>query len=558
MNELQIILAYRKSKKSVAHRAPAGFVTGFDGSHIKREMAVRINEQYYELDKTCFYIRGSFYRFNDPNLQHNHSTGQKDLAQYMRVGIVNISNEKGYFSKESPYVEARVFENLHNEFRTTFIISEEVAIKAGYWECLNSGYFYKTGTASEFKDHKRGPINYEGRIKLTERPGQTPQSIPQNTRYGLASATYSKSEGKRYSFGVEVETSQGFIPVHVRHRMNVACMRDASITAGEYVTGILTGDQGFIHLRSIITELAKRCEVDSKTGIHVHLGNFLPDKEFTVFSYWLGFTLQYEISQMMPPSRRKNEFAQPLDKSDTPYIVVEDTINQLKTADRFKYDFLISNCYEVIFKWLSGGVSVGAETNKTKAHPKGRYCGGHSSARYKWLNLVPTNFSKMRLDGGQTGALPIDCSDEPVQENIVIRDSSGRPQGLRPRSQLYRTPEPQNSGSYTIEFRNHGGSLNYTKIESWILITMSLVWCVENRKDAIINGYFDPQTPLTLLNLIKEAYPKSHGTLINYINERTKIFSRNGSETAEYKLNPIKETTSIKEFITENFNQTPK
>ena len=86
---------------------------------------------------------------------------------------------------------------------------------------------------------------------------------------------------------------------------------------------------------------------------------------------------------------------------------------------------------------------------------------------------------------------------------------------------------------------------------------MGFVHTVENYKHAIINGQFDDGSALDLKNIMVKAYPKSHVTLLSYIDERVKTFKKAGtaSEQVDYAEAKIEGTINKKDFLTENFNK---
>lgn len=57
-------------------------------------------------------------------------------------------------------------------------------------------------------------------------------------------SNYKGTGGIGYTFGVEIETNKGVIPLEVARSLPVDCVGDRSIGALEYVTGVLSGDEG--------------------------------------------------------------------------------------------------------------------------------------------------------------------------------------------------------------------------------------------------------------------------------------------------------------------------
>lgn len=92
-------------------------------------------------------------------------------------------------------------------------------------------------------------------------------------KYGEESSTYLITEGKRYTFGIEIETHEGYLPDYFFKEFNLIHTYDGSIkndkgqkSGREFVTGVLKGDSGIIHLQKICNELARRTKVNKSCG----------------------------------------------------------------------------------------------------------------------------------------------------------------------------------------------------------------------------------------------------------------------------------------------------
>lgn len=254
----------------------------------------------------------------------------------------------------------------------------------------------------------------------------------------------------------------------------------------EYVTDVLWGDKGLQQTRLLCNELSKRCFINKLCGLHVHLGNVNFNKENVVLMYWLYQKLEGPIFNMLPKSRRDNEYCRRL-----PELRIDlNNIQKNRT-------FFIDTYYNQIINILSREGGAGMHINKKKDHPKGFKCAyDHSAARYCWVNFIPAVFNTRK------------------------------------------------NGIYTIEFRNHSATTSYTKCKNWLLICIALVDIIENHKAALYN---DPN--ITLEQIIELVYPKNHLELNSYIAKRTSKFSESNKENQEvldYTDNEIEEDISIK------------
>lgn len=210
--------------------------------------------------------------------------------------------------------------------------------------------------------------------------------------------------------------------------------------------------------------------------------------------YALYTSIQEEIYSMLPKSRRKNEYCRRLD-------ILPIDVNEINPkAENRSYN--IDRFYSEIILYLSKKDYNNKNINKKKDHPKGFKCNyDHSTARYCWVNFIPSVFN--------------------TRGNEI----------------------------YTIEFRPMQASTSYVKIKNWLLICMALVDVVENHKQFI---YENISKGISLNSIIKTCYPKDSKKLISYIEERKNKFSEsNGSikvETEDYQENELDDNFKLKDL----------
>ena len=277
-------------------------------------------------------------------------------------------------------------------------------------------------------------------------------SLSRQKSYGTNSPTYSITNGMRYTFGVEIETSRGSLYEH--DDFNLKAVYDGSTSGPEYVTGVLKGDYGFNHLKDICEAVAEDHEVNKRCGIHVHVGGIF-NRLFTIMLLRLGYQIQDEIYRMMPPSRLGNTYC--------------------KYIPDYVMDINLTNWRKHLGKYIHGsGVELNENCNK-KSH-----LGSYPSTRYRWINCV--NFSS-------------------------------------------------NSGKPTVEFRNHGASMNYDKIRNWTLICMAIVRYAENNQKKIWYNLSD----ITFKEVILTSLGDNIGEqIVKYYEKRVALFAHNYTEGGTY------------------------
>ena len=108
------------------------------------------------------------------------------------------------------------------------------------------------------------------------------------------------SKHMKYTFGLEFETSQGYIPEPICFRDGLIPLRDGSISGLEYSTVILEGDNGLSLLKQQIDTLKRYTNFNKECSLHIHFGNFPldPDKMFRL--YRLCKILESSISRLVP------------------------------------------------------------------------------------------------------------------------------------------------------------------------------------------------------------------------------------------------------------------
>jgi putative amidoligase enzyme len=366
-------------------------------------------------------------------------------------------------------------------------------------ENLNDGKFYMKGSFNEKQLVKSNKTQY----RKSKRFKSFRSSIINKPN------TYIKMLGKKYTFGLEIETSSGFLPKYLDEFIYYDAVHDGSLRdaeghtyGGEYVTDVLWGDIGLQQAKLLCNELSKRCNVNKLCGVHAHLGGVDFNKENIVLMYWLYQKMEPTIFAMLPKSRRNNEYCRPL----PPLKISLQNVQSNR-------DYYINLYYNQIINILSQSGDAGEHINKKKDHPKGFKCGyDHSAARYCWVNFIPAVFD--------------------------TRKTSRRVPGL----EGHFTSPVQ-----TIEFRPHSATTSYIKVKNWLFICIALVDIIDNFKSALYSN-----TDITLNEIIQLVYPKNHLELNNYIAKRTMKFSDEqiskglDQETIDHTDNEVDTDTSIK------------
>lgn len=329
-----------------------------------------------------------------------------------------------------------------------------------------------------------------------------PGDMEFNSKWGLDSQTHLITEGLKYTFGVEIEMADCSFTPSMTKDYNIMVEKDGSIrnTRGEkygpeVITGVLKGDNGFAHLQAICNELASKGEVNSSCGIHLHVGSADFNNTNVVLLYKLLKAVEEDVFNMLPKSRRNNEYCRKLPNLDFNFDECT-TIMDMKIR--------VDNYYTELFTKAANS-PPNDKYNKMTNHPKGAKVGyDHSNIRYCWSNFIPALFNT-------------------------------------------RNSIPP---SYTIEFRCFNASTNFTKIKNWTKICMALVNFAENFHSDIMSNSVTLNgevLPLTLKNVCAKVYPKSYRIINEFIDIRTETF-RSDEEDIKNE-NELQTNLKLKQLI---------
>lgn len=92
--------------------------------------------------------------------------------------------------------------------------------------------------------------------------------------------TYTLGDKLKYTFGVEFETSCGYIPCDRTFIDGLIPLRDGSISGIEYSTIVLSGNDGLNTLKQCMDDLTKYTMFDKECALHIHLGGFPVKQEY--------------------------------------------------------------------------------------------------------------------------------------------------------------------------------------------------------------------------------------------------------------------------------------
>lgn len=147
------------------------------------------------------------------------------------------------------------------------------------------------------------------------------------------------SEYLPYTFGLEFETSSGFIPQDKCFRDGLIPLRDGSITGPEYSTTVLKGNEGINYLKQQLDTLKYYTLFDKECSLHMHIGCPVITKSFVWNLYVLLTIFQNELPKYVPYWTFESNRYKASRKNYCSKIPLSDDFNQL-------YKFIAGQEYE--------------------------------------------------------------------------------------------------------------------------------------------------------------------------------------------------------------------
>ncbi len=406
-------------------------VTTWDGREVPLEKCKRIgktNPQYYEINVDCFYVlHPSGYRWtrlNTGKIAYSHESKKYELITTLQNnnelvnGIIDANENKGYF-KFNPYTTVVLVDNhLESPENGTLCLNKELANDLGYHEYFGSGLYVKEKDKKRIASLSKIQLyKYKGVNKLNYNADNNNKMFlniikeyQQNKKFiNISPNTEQAAKLLPYSFGIEYETSNGFIPKQSLSLLGVVPLKDGSLRKEngeepyEYTTIPLEGAYGLETIKMLSNELNKRCEFDHKCSLHIHLGNLKKrTPEFVIAFYKLCYNLQDEIFSMFPayknhPEKYVANFHKNYCQKLPDLNLDQFNFSTIKSPKDAK--LMTKEAFDLIYRYMCDGVVSVTDDYynlSNTVHPKGDIDKWNYMARYHFVNLVPYLFSNKK------------------------------------------------------------------------------------------------------------------------------------------------------------------
>lgn len=235
----------------------------------------------------------------------NESTGKYEYMSKMVRGIVYVGPdyiEYGYFPK-----------NLGNIVTDEGVAMNMDVIK-DYFVFDNSSfrYFYiKDGVKSLTRvDKKRYALPGQNMFPYSFRREYESLYISQlfkNSQVIRERHSFPESKYLKHTYGLEFETSKGYLFEKTCFEDGLMPLRDGSISGAEYATVVLEGERGLNLLKQQCDDLKEKCSFNKECSLHIHIGGFPLEKETIFAIYKLFFNLQLTFLAYLPKYSMRTE-----------------------------------------------------------------------------------------------------------------------------------------------------------------------------------------------------------------------------------------------------------
>jgi hypothetical protein len=332
--------------------------------------------------------------------------------------IKDIEKEKfSYHDKTDKYVHIDEYKEYSSLYKSWYDVTQKAS--------LSKAITYANKRFGD-KDDKENIPDFMSFDKQHRKPPRGGEMGANYMCEPLVSSTTVGVGGIGYSYGVEIETSNGYLSNKELEAARICVMGDNSINGNEYVTPPLHGDLGLEYLEKAFKIINSRCVVDDTCSLHVHVGGLPSPKVLTP-----DFNVKFAVNSIQLGCQVEESLFLTQPKARSPFKKHCHSITQAGLSYSGNYSMINMNNYKELLGDYVFGATIGEDVTRMSTPSRwGR-------TRYKWLNL----------------------------RNAV-----------------------SNTKIKTIEFRIFAPTTDYWKALQAIRISLAFTWFVENRKTLISKG----------------------------------------------------------------------
>lgn len=377
-------------------------ITTIKGEELPISQAKKFPNGYYKIGDInvensgdCYKINDKFYRFETGQIIFNHSTKQYQLITNDVISGLIDNNQIGYFNRNEENKLPIVLENGNK----SFVISEEVLKKnLNYREQLSTGDFVHISLlkARDFNKILQPKNDYKTSLPYDSNGITKKHSDIYNYLYDSNINIYSHQLGKfldKLTFGLEFETTAGYIPERITKKLGLIPLRDGSIPGLEYVTVPLSGPKGVQTVVDICKELEKRTVFNNSCALHLHIGGVPRTPEFILAFLKLSSWIQNDIFSLFPLYKKYN-----MGIKNKNYSKPYDLFEIFSKLDPVINSSNINKNFDVLFSFLTSDRATfkdyNDDLNQVEVHPldPSTHQKWNIKTRYFLHNFIPLIF----------------------------------------------------------------------------------------------------------------------------------------------------------------------
>lgn len=521
------------------------YVTDFQGNLIPKKSARRIKDEngnfhYYQEGVSCIRMKDDqWYRTTTGKIVYDWSTkewvfkndfvGSFGLVEDGSIGAYSdASKEVTILVKKDTFMKKSVFDPFSKNLEKYTITEKrwnklkaatpEIALANGYVESIFDGFFYKLDDCEKEDLDKMKTPN----IPNSERTNT--YSLDDDKEYRAVLEELYDNNGIKgskelsifarkyipYTWGIEVEVQNGFIPKRIREPLGFRACRDGSLDTGQEYVGIpMEGGKGLEVLKLFCAEATRRCVVSNKCSVHLHFGEVRRDKLYVVSLWKLFLKIQDELRKYFPFSRTNSiredgkVYAALLPLADL------DTSTIMKTKEDAEFRAVVNREFQKIYTWLNHGHPLG-EVYDEQFVKETRTQIIQGRAQKQYCYRVKKQAFTTRLPRHAVQGRKWDRKERYLAMNIL---------------NLFF------SHSRTVEFRVHEASTNFHKILYFMCLNVAILKYAENFEKVLGNN------EITIEQILKDHFSEEIASEIKkYFEDRKARFCNvNGNFKSSWK-----------------------
>lgn len=371
----------------------------FDGSVIPfSENTIKINHKYYEKDISCYLVNDKYnikkwLPFDSEYLFKCEFDNKYYHKDYIHDVVVGVENKKRIIKKKGSIDDC--FEVRDAAGTLYYYLNQNLVDQFCIEDNRNNNFIEKFNLTDaqilQFSERIGPPLYGTLGYYLTEDSNIYVKSKEGNDKF-LENIEISNIHKILYSelhdltVGMELESSNGHIPMRYLSKYGFVPLRDGSTGGGAEFSSLIIDSPGMIYcIDQFMNIFKKRCVINNKCGLHFHIGNWRTgnkknDIKFIIALYTLVHRLQNELIIFYRYRKTKDYLS---DEN-----ISKDYIQNLPRLPEGK------DKYNWIFKLYSDGYHICQYNDQTKEHPKGYLDKWNYRGRYYLLNLWNIFFGK--------------------------------------------------------------------------------------------------------------------------------------------------------------------